>query len=136
MAEAHLHHVHLFCSDIDATIEWWVEMLGAQVAYDGTVAEQRNVFMNIGSGRLHLYDQAPRGERSGAVHHVGIRTDDLHELVAHLKAKGQIFRSKIREFGAWRYIMVVAPDDVLLELFEWDASGMEPALQTFFGATP
>ena len=27
-----------------------------------------------------------------------------------------------------------APDDVLLELFEWDASGMEPELQAFFGA--
>ena len=136
MAEAHLHHVHLFCSDIDATIAWWVEMLGAEVAYDGTVADQRNVFMNVGSGRLHLYDQPPRGDRGGAVHHVGIRTDDLHGLVGHLKAKGQSFRSDIRDFGAWRYIMVSAPDGVLLELFEWDASSMEPELQAFFGAAP
>ena len=67
MAEAHLHHVHLFCSDINATIAWWVEMLGAEVAYDGTVADQRNVFMNVGSGRLHLYAQPPRGDRGGAL---------------------------------------------------------------------
>ena len=136
MAEAHLHHVHLFCSAINAPIAWWVEMLGAEVAYDGTVADQRNVFMNVGSGRLHLYDQPPRGDRGGAVHHVGIRTDDLHGLVGHLKAKGQSFRSDIRDFGAWRYIMVAAPDGVLLELFEWDASSMEPELQAFFGASP
>lgn len=136
MAEAHLHHVHLFCSDIDATLAWWTEMLGAEVAFDGAVAGQRNVFVTVGSGRLHLYDQPPRGDRSGAMHHVGIRTDDLRGLVDRMKARGQSFRSEIREFGAWRYIMVAAPDDVLLELFEWDASNMEPALAAYFGAAP
>lgn len=136
MAQAHLHHVHLFCRDIDATISWWTEMLGAMVAYDGTVAGQRNVFMTVGEGRLHLYDQAPRGDRGGAIHHVGIRTDDLHGLVARMKGRGVAFRSDIREYGAWRYIMAAAPDDVLLELFEWDASDMEPELLAYFGAAP
>ncbi|MDE0382194.1 MAG: hypothetical protein OXI20_23410, partial [Rhodospirillales bacterium] len=86
----------------------------------GVLAGSRNVFMRIGSGGLHLYDQPPRDTGRGAVHHIGIRSDDLRALVGRLKAAGVPFRSDIREFGTWRYIMCAAPDDVLLELFEFD----------------
>ena len=55
-----LHHVHIFASDIDATIAWWREKLGGELVYDGVLAGSRNVFMRIGSGGLHLYDQPPR----------------------------------------------------------------------------
>ena len=61
MAES-LHHVHIFARDIDATIAWWRDMLGGELIYDGVLAGSRNVFMRIGSGGLHLYDQPPRDE--------------------------------------------------------------------------
>ena len=124
-----LHHVHIFASDIDATISWWRDMLGGVLVYDGVLAGSRNVFMRIGSGGLHLYDQPPRDEGRGAVHHIGIRSDDLRALVPRMKEQGVAFRSDIREFGTWRYIMCAAPDDVLLELFEFDAEH-EPAHAT------
>ena len=124
-----LHHIHIFASDIDATIAWWCEKLGGELVYDGVLAGSRNVFMRIGSGGLHLYDQPPRDEGRGAVHHIGIRSDDLRALVARMKEHGVAFRSDIREFGTWRYIMCAAPDDVLLELFEFDPEH-EPAHAT------
>jgi catechol 2,3-dioxygenase-like lactoylglutathione lyase family enzyme len=117
-----LHHVHLFASDVDATIAWWQTMLDAKVAADGVMGGTRNVFLRVGSGRLHVYDQPPRAAGGGAVHHLGVRTDELAALVAAMRAKGACFRSGIREFGSWRYIMVAAPDNVLLELFEVDAA--------------
>ena len=46
MAE-HLHHVHIFCSGIEATIAWWRDMLGAEVAADVEMAGARNVFLKI-----------------------------------------------------------------------------------------
>ena len=124
-----LHHVHIFASDIDATIAWWRDMLGSELVYDGVLAGSRNVFMRIGSGGLHLYDQPPRDQGHGAVHHLGIRSDDLRALVARMKEQGVTFRSDIREFDTWRYIMCAAPDDVLLELFEFDPEH-EPAHAT------
>ena len=124
-----LHHVHIFARDIDATIAWWRDMLGGELVYDGVLAGSRNVFMRIGSGGLHLYDQPPRDEGRGAVHHIGIRSDDLRALVARMQEQGVAFRSDIREFGTWRYIMCAAPDDVLLELFEFDPEH-EPAHAT------
>ena len=127
-----LHHVHLFCRDIDATVGWWRDTLGAVVAVDSELAGSRNVFLTVGSGRLHLYDQPPPEDGRGAVHHLGIRSDDLPALVARLKDKGVTFRSDIREHGSWRYIMVEAPDGVLLELFAFDTDKLDGELRSYF----
>ena len=110
-------------------------MLNANVAFDGALAGARNVFLRVGNGRLHIYDQKPwREERQGAIHHLGIKTDDLQALVAHMRSQGVAFRSDIREFGNWRYIMVAAPDDVLLELFQFDIDTSDPALASYFSS--
>ena len=59
----HIHHTHLFTENIDATIAWWRDMLGAEVAFDGDFGGARNVFIRLGSGRIHLYEQPPRDDR-------------------------------------------------------------------------
>ena len=130
--QADLHHVHLFASDLEAAIAWWRDMLGGEVAFDGDFGGARNVFMRVGTGRLHLYAQAPRGMPGGAVHHVGIKCRDLPAIVERMKGKGVAFRSDIREFGNWRYIMAAAPDNVLLELFEIDGDNMPERLAAYF----
>lgn len=127
-----LHHAHVFCADIEATIAWWTAMLDAEVAVDETLAGARNVFLKVGSGRLHLYDQPPRESGRNAVHHLGVRVGDLRARVAAMRAKGHAFRTDIREFGTWRYVMTAAPDDVLLELFEFDADALEGDLRAYF----
>jgi catechol 2,3-dioxygenase-like lactoylglutathione lyase family enzyme len=128
----HLHHVHLFSRDLNAAIDWYVRALGAEIYFDGDFGGARNVFMKIGTGRLHLYSQPPRDDGRGAIHHVGIRTTDLQGLHRRLLEMGTTFRSGVREFGAWRYIMCPAPDDVLLELFEIDVDSMSPELARYF----
>ena len=129
---ANVHHVHLFASDIDATVKWYVDNLDAQVAFDGDFGGARNVFMHVGYGRINLYAQPPRGDTSGAYHHIGIQTDNLVGLRDRLVANGVTFRSDIREFGSWRYLMCPAPDNVLLELFQIDLAEMPPKLVQFF----
>ena len=123
---ANLHHPHIFAGDIDATVGWWREMLFGEVVYDGEFGGVRNVFMRVGSGRLNIYDQPPPPELRSAVHHLGIQCEDLPALRRHMQARGVTFRSDIREFGAWRYQMCAAPDNILLELFEADEE-LEPA---------
>ena len=90
------------------------------------------MFMHVGRGRLNIYDQPPRGASGGTYHHIGIQTDDLASLRDRLVSKGILFRSDIREFGTWRYLMCPAPDNVLLELFQIDIEEMPPALARFF----
>jgi catechol 2,3-dioxygenase-like lactoylglutathione lyase family enzyme len=132
MTRLHLHHVHLFTGDIDRTVDWWVTHLGATVAFDGIMANSRNVFLRVGDGRLHLYDQRPRGQDRNALHHVGIRVEDLARLVAGMEAAGLEFPNPIREFGGWSYIMCMAPDNVLLELFQVDEEALTGPLKDYF----
>jgi|TARA_B100001750_G_scaffold125918_1_gene99900 catechol 2,3-dioxygenase-like lactoylglutathione lyase family enzyme len=127
-----LHHVHIFASNASATVEWWQRNLGATVSYDGEFGGARNIFMKVGQGRINIYDQQPRGTSSGAYHHVGIRVEGLADLRDRMTANGVDFRSDIREFGNWRYLMCSAPDNVLLELFEVDIDDMSPELADFF----
>jgi catechol 2,3-dioxygenase-like lactoylglutathione lyase family enzyme len=114
----HVHHAHLFASDLDATLKFYREMFGAEILADLNMAGARNVFVAVGRGRLHFYDQPPRDEGKGAIHHLGIQTDDLQGLVTLMKSKGFPFRKEISDFGFWKYVMVQAPDHVLLELFQ------------------
>ena len=114
----HLHHTHLFASDLDASLKFYKEMFGGEIVGDFEMAGARNVFLLIGQGRLHFYEQPPRDEGRGAIHHIGIQTDDLEALVAHMKARGIEFRKDIADLGFWKYVMAPAPDNVLLELFQ------------------
>ena len=113
-----LHHVHLFASNLDESVRFYQQMFGGEVLLDTELAGSRNVLVRLGSACINFYDQPPRDTGRGAVHHLGIRTDDLEGLVAHMEEKGFRFRRGIRDFGELRYIMAAGPDGVLLELFQ------------------
>ncbi len=122
----HVHHVHLFASNIDAALKYYQDMFGGRILADLNMAGARNVFLQSGGGFLHFYDQPPKDEGKGAMHHIGIQTDDLEGLVSHMKSKGTIFRKEIADFGFWKYIMTAGPDQVLLELFQIIPENLPP----------
>jgi len=113
-----LHHVHLFASDLNASLGFYREMFGAKVVFDQIVAGGRNVVIQIGTGLICFYDQPPRGEGPSAVHHLGIHADDISAVVAHMEEKGFKFRGPVRDLGELKYIMVEGPDRVMIEIFE------------------
>jgi len=90
------------------------------VLFDGMLAGSRNVLIAVGTGRINFYDQAPRDPGRGAVHHLGVRVADLREVWRRLQAQGVTSRNGLREQDGWRYVMIEAPDGVLVELFEFD----------------
>lgn len=122
-----LHHTHLFASDVDRSIAFWRDHFGAVVLVDTVFAGARNVFMRIGEGRLHLYDQAPKHAGAGTVHHLGMETDELDALVARLKAAG-VSVTDVRRHAEGDYAMAEGPDRLLLELFQPHAERLPAAL--------
>jgi catechol 2,3-dioxygenase-like lactoylglutathione lyase family enzyme len=116
--QASLDHAHIFSSDLAATLGFFVDLLGAQIVWDEEAAGTRTVRLGLGSSFLHVYDQPPKGERGGAVHHLGVATDDLLALVESMKQKGYVFRNAIHDEPKFRYVMVAAPDGLLVELFQ------------------
>ena len=122
-----LHHTHLFASDVDRSIAFWRDLFGAVVVLDTEFAGARNVFMRIGEGRLHLYDQGPKHPGAGTVHHLGIETDELDALVARLKTTG-VSVTDVRRHAEGDYAMAEGPDGLLLELFQPHAARLPVTL--------
>jgi len=115
----HLQHIHLFASDVNVTIDFYRTWFDAEVVWDGDAAGARNVFMKIGVGAMHLYDQPPRGVGKNAVHHLGMQVVGLKELYDRMKAAGLHIPNPIREFGGGGgYFMLGGPDGVVIEVFE------------------
>jgi catechol 2,3-dioxygenase-like lactoylglutathione lyase family enzyme len=113
-----LDHAHIFASDPEATIEFFRTMFGASVVWDEVAAGVRGIRLQIGRAFVHVYDQPPRKPRGGAVHHLGIETDDLVGLVRKMTSNGFAFRNPIRDEDAFKYVMIAGPDELLIELFE------------------
>jgi len=130
----HLQHVHLFAQDLEQSIRFYQQWFDAEVMWDGDYGGARNVFMKIGIGALHFYEQPPRELRRNAVHHLGIQVVGLQDLYDRMKAAGVHLPNPIRESGGGGYFMVQAPDQVLIEAFEPGAQ-RDPAVLSYYGYT-
>ncbi len=128
----HVHHVHIFASDIVKSIKFYEDFFGGKVILDSVLAGERNVFIKIGNGRLHLYDQPPKNPVRGNIHHFGIQTDNIQEVVNKLRSNGIFLKKDIADLGFWKYIMVPAPDEILIELFEVDKAKLPPQYVDYF----
>ncbi|WP_066736001.1 VOC family protein [Cupriavidus sp. D384] len=114
----HLHHPHLLCADLEATIRFYKEWFDAEVAWDGIYAGTRNVFMKVGIGAMHLYEKPVDTSKRNAVHHLGFQVVGLQDLHDRMKSAGLHIPSGVRSSHGGGYFMVEAPDHVLLEIFE------------------
>jgi len=128
----HIHHAHIFASDLAKSMDFYQKAFGGEIVLDVTVVGARNVFMRIGKGRLHFYDQSPKYSGRGSIHHFGIQTDNLDEGYARLQAMGVPFTKGITDLGYMKYIMVPAPDNILIEYFEVDKESIPPELSDYF----
>ena len=115
---ASLDHVHLFSTDLPVTVDFFRTMFDATVVWDEDAAGARTVRMRLGNAFVHVYEQSAKAPRGGAMHHIGIETDDLDGLVSRMKNQGHHFRNAIREQPKFRYLMTAGPDDLLIELFQ------------------
>ncbi|MDM7489358.1 VOC family protein [Rhodococcus sp. CSLK01-03] len=113
-----LHHTHLVTNDIDRVCRFYGDNFDAKVVFDDTIDGDRNVFMKIGDGRIHLFESrnAPPTDRN-SFHHLGLLVEDLIDTLSHLQRNG-VAVTEITDVPGGRFAMASAPDNVLLELFE------------------
>ncbi|MBA4367796.1 MAG: VOC family protein [Desulfobacterium sp.] len=128
----HVHHVHLFATDIQKSLNFYQNYFDGEIVLDLEVAGARNVFMKVGNGRIHFYDQAPKNPGPGSIHHFGIQTDDVERDYNRLKSEGIGFTKSVVDLAYMKYIMVPAPDNVLIELFEVNKAVIPPEYHDYF----
>ncbi len=127
--DARLHHAHLMASNVEETIRFWRDCFGAHVVADESMAGSRNVFLDIGGGRLNLYDQAPN--HRGPVNHLGVHVADLDVTVERLRTAGWE-PGPVKRDGPLTYAMVEGPDGLLLEVFHFAEGSTPTRLRPYF----
>jgi catechol 2,3-dioxygenase-like lactoylglutathione lyase family enzyme len=115
---ASLDHIHIFAIDLSATVAFFRKMFDAELVWDDDAAGARTARLRLGKAFVQVYAQPPKAPRGGAMHHLGIETDDLDGLVARMMGNGHVFRNAIRDELKFRYVMTAGPDDLLIELFQ------------------
>lgn len=118
MTELTLHHVHLVTHDVPAFCDFYTTHFGAEIVFDDLIDGDRNVFLKIGTGRIHLFEsrrEPPDGRNS--FHHLGMMVADLDATVARLTAGGVPVGPVTRTPGGG-FAMALGPDHVKIELFE------------------
>jgi catechol 2,3-dioxygenase-like lactoylglutathione lyase family enzyme len=119
-------------ADIDTSLEFYRRWFGAVVVADFDYAGARNVFVAVGSGRLHFYDQPPRSTERNALNHIGLVIENLDALYDAMVDGGVHLPRGVQRFPDGNYLMVEAPDRVLLELFEPNRGTTSPKMDAWF----
>lgn len=119
------HHVHVYCSDLAASEQWFVEKLGAEITRRRDAKPSPAIDLTLGGTTLFLREEVP-GERLGAggpprfgTDHIGLMVDDLDETAAELKRRGVHFEVEpylIRP--GLRIAFIQGPDQLRIELLQ------------------
>ena len=126
-----IHHIAIAVEDIDSSLEFYRDTLGA------TVAERREVpvegveiaFLPMGESEIELLCPLDMGnsigrfltKRGEGIHHVCLSVDSIDEVAAQLVEKGARMATEIRSHpDGTRYAFVhpKSTHGVLLELYE------------------
>jgi len=121
-------HIHLISPDPLQTSTFYEDIFGARRAGVAETETGPMVRLEIGGSVIGI--MPPRKQpllpaASGALYgleHFGLKTDNLEQAVAKLKARNVRFALDIVEpKPGFKTSFIVAPDNVLIELFEGSA---------------
>jgi lactoylglutathione lyase len=122
-------HVHINVRDLDAAIEYFERMFGAEVGYKAeNLPGRTSARLNLNgmriqvSNRLYPLDSPERPGDSAphmGLEHFGLEVDDFDAAMADLKAKGAEFLMDAHEFRpGFRIAFVKAPENVRIEILQ------------------
>jgi lactoylglutathione lyase len=116
-----LHHAAMAISDLDASMEFYCDFLGCEVAREDVTDEGvRNVHLGWDGGRDFQFKYDPDGgpvEPQG-IHHFAVYVDSVDEFTDQLDAD-RITRAPedIEDLGV-RIAFITDPDGYVIELME------------------
>lgn len=130
-----IQHVAIVVEDIESALAFWRDALGLELQHVEELPEQKSVvaFMPLGQSEVELVK--PTTDDSGVarylqkrgpgMHHICFEVDDIHSLLAQLKARGVRLINETPVTGAGgtlvAFIHPESANGVLVELYQ--ASG-------------
>lgn len=121
----HFHHVHLLCSDLENTITFFRDILGASlVTYkkfggvDGATIDLNGTTINL---RVAADAETVAGDSSlltYGYHHICVQTDDIDAGYAELSSKGIEFVVSPTDIPDGRISFFKGPDNIVIEMMQ------------------
>lgn len=106
-----IHHLGVAVTDLDAAVDTWGRLFGAEVEYRDSLESQGvdAVSLLVGESRIELLaptgDDTPVGRflarRGPGMHHVALETDDIEEVLRELDDAGAQLIDQIPRRGLY-----------------------------------
>lgn len=115
------HHVHLFCTDLDATLAFWQEGFGIPLVRRRQFGQDRGAELDLGGILLSVVQRSKDGRDLGAMlsglDHLGMLVEDVDAAIARLTALPGV-RVTREPFMSenYRCAFVAGPDNVQVEI--------------------
>jgi lactoylglutathione lyase len=118
-------HIHIFCSDMDATARWFIEGLGAEDVGRPESRGVPSVRLKLGGANVYLRpardDESltpPDTQHFGA-DHFGLRVANVDATVEELRRRGVFIQVEPWDFSPGsRIAYILGPDNVRIELVQ------------------
>lgn len=118
-------HVHLVCSNLEATERWLVDTIGAEFVRRRDSGGTPSSIVSLAGGQIFLRaarkgeELEPGGGRRFGIDHFGVLVSSLEEAAATLRARGAYFEVEPFEFMSGLFMSyVLGPDNVRIEFVE------------------
>lgn len=119
------HHLHLLCSDLQNSIDFFTQILGATLVTlkkfgpaDGAVLDFAGTTVNL---RVAREDETVNTDTSRPVygyHHICVQVEDVDATYKELSEKGFEFITPPVNAGDNRIAFFKGPDDIVLEALQ------------------
>ena len=118
-------HIHVFCTDLDATTKWFVDGVGAELVARRDSRGVPSAVLNLGGARILLRPkrdgenlQQVSGHRFGA-DHFGLEVSNVDATITELRSRGVEIEVEPWDFSPQaRIAFITGPDGVRIELVQ------------------
>lgn len=122
-----LDHIHVRCSDVEASITYYKKMFDAkEVARAGTkempitILEMAGERFCFSPKRQEVTIRSQPGEPGWGIYQIGVKVENLDASLAELKERGaEISRGPLTVREGLRIFFVRGPDSVEIEVMEY-----------------
>ena len=122
-----LDHIHLRCSDVDASVAYYEKMFDAKEIGRGDAKGMLIIVLEMAGQRFSFSPKregvdisVKPGEPGWGLYQIGLKVNDLDAAIAELKGRGaEISRGPITVRDGLRVFFVEGPDAVEIEIMEY-----------------
>ena len=121
----HFHHVHLLCSNLENTIDFFTGKLGASLVEhkkfgtaDGATLDLNGTMVNLRVAADHETVTSDASQPSFGYHHICVSVEDVDAAHAELSGGGIEFIVEPVDAGDNRIAFCKGPDNIVIDVLQ------------------